>query len=340
MPSWPWRQGVCYRWPESLPRVLAIPTAKPPTSLGNGYEQEIMEEDWRGKHAWERYQKEWAAKGESFDFAHFIPPPVPDDQNFALTPVVASCCAGEMDKNGRPIKPENTNIVDRLTMELSRRFASNQRPVGMSSNMMVKSWRHGELMDLKAWQDYYRLRFATNLVMQPRRTSNLKTFDEFDETEALPTNDFPVAAEAQSPADDVLLALGKYDSAVSGKLPWNFYLRTFSGLIPLHDCARVQTDVDLARVACALERYRQIHGNYPEALAEVAPLFPGPFPHDIITGEPLHYRRTENGNFLLYSVGWNGKDDGGVPPQERNFDDLFFHERETGGDWVWMFPAR
>ena len=46
------------------------------------------EEDWRGWHAWQKFKHEWEAKGEQFDFASVVPPPVPDDQNFALTPIV------------------------------------------------------------------------------------------------------------------------------------------------------------------------------------------------------------------------------------------------------------
>ena len=45
------------------------------------------EEDWRGKHEWEKFKREWEAKGERFDLASVIPPPVPDDQNFAMTPI-------------------------------------------------------------------------------------------------------------------------------------------------------------------------------------------------------------------------------------------------------------
>ena len=43
------------------------------------------EEDWRGWHAWNQFKHEWEAKGEKFDLASSVPPPVPDDQNFALT---------------------------------------------------------------------------------------------------------------------------------------------------------------------------------------------------------------------------------------------------------------
>ena len=47
------------------------------------------EENWRGKRAWENFKREWEAKGERFDLAAFIPKPVPDEQNFAMTPLLA-----------------------------------------------------------------------------------------------------------------------------------------------------------------------------------------------------------------------------------------------------------
>jgi hypothetical protein len=40
------------------------------------------EEDWRGKQAWENCKRELEAKGEVLDWNAYIPPPVPDDQNF------------------------------------------------------------------------------------------------------------------------------------------------------------------------------------------------------------------------------------------------------------------
>ena len=75
-------------------------------------------------------------------------------------------------------------------------------------------------------------------------------------------------------------------------------------------CLRTKS-VDLARVAIALERYRLAHGEYPESLDALSPQFIDKLPHDIINGQPLHYRRTSDGQFVLYSVGWNETDDGG-----------------------------
>ena len=91
--------------------------------------------------------------------------------------------------------------------------------------------------------------------------------------------------------------------------------------------ARGQIIADQAALACALERYRLANGHFPEQLEELAPKFIAALPHDVIGGEPYRYRRTEDGGFILYSIGWNGKDDGGTPGKR------LFDEKE--GDWVW-----
>ena len=90
-----------------------------------------------------------------------------------------------------------------------------------------------------------------------------------------------------------------------------------------------------AQVACGLERYHLAHGEYPESLDALAPQFIEKLPHDIIGGQPLHYRRMDNGKFLLCSVGWNETDDSGqvVLKEDGSVD------REKG-DWVWQYPAK
>ena len=72
-----------------------------------------------------------------------------------------------------------------------------------------------------------------------------------------------------------------------------------------------QTMVNQARIACALERYRLAHGEYPESLDALVPQFIDVIPHDVIGGQPPHYRRNADGTFLLYSIGWSQKDHGG-----------------------------
>jgi hypothetical protein len=109
--------------------------------------------------------------------------------------------------------------------------------------------------------------------------------------------------------------------------------------------ALTQASVDLARVACALERYRLAHGQYPEAIDALAPPFIEELPHDLINGQPLKYRRTDPpatgspsataNQFILYSVGWNETDDGGqIGLTEKGGVD------SKKGDWVWQFTEK
>ena len=105
----------------------------------------------------------------------------------------------------------------------------------------------------------------------------------------------------------------------------------------LEKIAYGQSSVDMARVAIALERYRLAHGDYPESLDALAPQFIAKLPHDVIGGGPLKYRRETGGQFVLYSVGWNERDDGGVVVLQKGSTPTVDRDQ---GDWVWRYPAR
>lgn len=94
--------------------------------------------------------------------------------------------------------------------------------------------------------------------------------------------------------------------------------------------------------AIALERFRQKHGAYPRALAELAPEFLKTAPVDFMDGQPLRYRLVEGGNFMLYSVGLDCVDHGGIISQ-RTGASAFLRRRFAGaspeGDIVWPLPA-
>jgi hypothetical protein len=49
----------------------------------------------------------------------------------------------------------------------------------------------------------------------------------------------------------------------------------------------------------------------------------------------LNYRRTSDGQFVLYSVGWNETNDDGVVGLKENGS----VDRDTG-DWVWQYHAK
>lgn len=498
-----------------------------------------VEENVRGKLAWKNFKSRWEAKGENFDLASLVPPPVPDDQNFATTPLwVETICASMGAERGRTWYGDKvaalgrTNFVQRMQMPTELYWTKLDAP------KHIGNWQESERVDLKAWQTYYHQAAAI-------------------------TNFFPVAAQAQTPAEDVLLALSRYDPTIAelrrtsrrpnsrfpigyadadpaaillphlasfkgcaitlqlrvlaelqaglaekalddialmlrltaairtepilishlvriamlqpilqtvwegladqrwseaqlaqleaelgkldfladyqfamraerafdvgildsrrrtGNLDWSlgddggdsrfrFYMwlirfgpsgwfdqnkvaccrMNFELLVPIVNLetrvvspaaearavtackeirvtpynwstglllpaltrcssrfAHAQAAADMARIACALERHRLARGNFPDALAALTPQWLEKIPHDVLSGQPLKYRRTDDGQFVLYSVGWNQTDDGGKlgsPNQEAAPGKIrgAFGLKTTDGDWVWQYPAK
>lgn len=486
-------------------------------------------EDWRGRHAWQSYKSEQEAKGERFDLASIIPPPVPDDQNFFCTPLWSDM---HFVKTNGNVHWSDTNWGDHVVLSIYVPKVYDGPSPG--------NWARAKRVDLAAWQAFYR---GTNNLLGAQGGP--------------PTNYFPVAKAPQSPAEDVLLALGRFNEnrqlliascsrpharfwanyddgpgmlvphlarlkasaqylslhanaalkagdrataiedlkaalrlvnsvrreptliaqlvriaalqialepvwegladrqwtdadlgVIEGELGKLDFLADYQsamraerngcelwavdyirkagiggldefgdssqgtasdefekplaaalfGLIPAgwfdqnrlslcrlqenyllpvvnvgqrvvspavaaqgeaalarlrrrpydffstmlmpalaRSCEKFaygQTAVDLARVACALERYRLASGQFPDTLDALAPKFIPTLPHDVINGQPLKYRRTDDGRFVLYSVGWNETDDGGNVGfgKSGNLD-------ISKGDWAWRYPA-
>ena len=137
------------------------------------------EEDWRGWHAWHQFKREWEAKGETFFLASVAPAPVPDEQNFATTPIVASSYEALFDQTGKEFSPHLTNVVNRMDFDLEVDSKLADFP-GNNGD-----WRQATFVNLATWQTYF-------------------------QTMALKTNHFPAHAQPQSPAADVLLALSAF----------------------------------------------------------------------------------------------------------------------------------
>ena len=508
------------------------------------------EENWRGKHAWQKYKREWEAKGEKFSVAEIAPPPVPDDQNFAMQPIWVEEVSGMMGMEkakawygDRVAALGHTNLVRPLEMLVE--FSSGKLS---NTNYSQGNWQKAEKADLKKWQEYYRwLATVTNDVFHMEKPTRAADF-------------FPVAAQPQTPAEDVLLALSRHNPTIemlraASKLPYarfpigytdddpaeillphlapmkgcsiTLQLRTtaelqsgqtekalddaklmllliesvrpepilishlvriamlniamqsvwegladhkwsnaqlaaletelgkldfladyefcmhgergfgagsidflrrhrdqidnissykfdeekdvhsklsfqiwlarfapggwfeqnkvaccrmnfeltypivnlktrvvsppdekreskmwdnfhptpynlFTGIMSpaLGRCserfAHAQSFTDEARIAIALERHRLAHGNFPETLDALAPQFMQKIPHDVIGGQPLKYHRTDGGQFILYSVGWNETDDGGKIALSKSGSSIDYKQ----GDWVWRYPEK
>ena len=102
--------------------------------------------------------------------------------------------------------------------------------------------------------------------------------------------------------------------------------------------ADTEVERRLLVTAIALKRYQLRHGKYPADLNPLVPEFLRQVPMDLMDGQPLRYRLKPDGNFLLYSVGEDGEDNGGDPtPIEpvSTKSKVWFKARDA----VWPQPA-
>jgi hypothetical protein len=70
-----------------------------------------------------------------------------------------------------------------------------------------------------------------------------------------------------------------------------------------------------AAVGLAAVRFRQAEGRWPKSLEELVPKWMSEAPIDPFTEKPLVYRVEEEG-VVVYSIGVDSKDDGGVETPE------------------------
>ncbi len=109
----------------------------------------------------------------------------------------------------------------------------------------------------------------------------------------------------------------------------------------LRKAMRIETTRNVVITAIALKRYELQHHHLPDTLDELVLEFLKSVPTDYMDGQPLRYRRNADGTFLLYSVGDNGKDDGGNPAWEKTdvTTDYYDWQNPHALDWVWPQPA-
>jgi hypothetical protein len=134
-----------------------------------------VEENWRGRRAWQAHQRECEAKGEKFSLAELIPPPIPEEKNFAMMPLLKPV----LDLTHGP-----EGVIWHDTNGWARLLGFNATlPPGRSStnNLDLPSVEQGTFADLEAWRAFYR-----------------------DNT------NYPAAAAEASAAESVLTALGKF----------------------------------------------------------------------------------------------------------------------------------
>jgi type II secretory pathway pseudopilin PulG len=96
-----------------------------------------------------------------------------------------------------------------------------------------------------------------------------------------------------------------------------------------------ETDRQMTLAAIALKRYQLRHGKLPSSLEALVPEFLPALPYDYMSAKPLCYRLKPVGSYVLYSVGEDGKDDGGDPTPSPGMPASLW----GGRDAVWPAPA-
>jgi hypothetical protein len=97
---------------------------------------------------------------------------------------------------------------------------------------------------------------------------------------------------------------------------------------------RNQANLRCSGVALAVERFRLQQGRWPDRLEDLVPALLQEIPRDPFDGAPLRFRRDKEG-VAIYSVGPDGKDDGGA------FDFLNTHKDGTDfGFRLWDISRR
>ncbi len=121
---------------------------------------------------------------------------------------------------------------------------------------------------------------------------------------------------------------------------WLLSENAYDSFALLRRAMTMETTRNLLVTSIALKRYELQRHQFPSTLDELISGSLRSVPIDFMDGKPLQYRRNADGTFLSYSVGENGKDDGGNPSLEKNeFGEDDFWPDSRALDWVWPQPA-
>jgi len=76
--------------------------------------------------------------------------------------------------------------------------------------------------------------------------------------------------------------------------------------------ATVEGRAQVTRLALACKLYARENGEFPSSLEELTPAYFKELPRDPYTGKDFVYRLLPEGEFVVYSVGPNERDEGGT----------------------------
>lgn len=232
---------------------------------------------------------------------------------------------------------EIESMLAKIDLLAGYELALKAEPAGMAAWILATA----DQPDLYAvgWQkgrtDYALPDFALSALPRGWYFQNAATCARFFEA---------LEPDVNASAGEAFPKRAEANSTLLNSLPprlFNIIFKQEGGIFSPQDVVEGQTDVNLAKVACDLERWRLAHGRYPESLDSLIPDLASNVPRDIIGGAPLKYHVKQDGNFILYSIGWNERDDGGTPSKPTHpSGEAYFQYRPEDGDWVWQYPGK
>jgi hypothetical protein len=113
-----------------------------------------VEEDWRSARAWAATKAKWEARGVSFDFPSYLPPPVPDDENLAALPLFK-------------MEPDPANRGNLGPLTLNRAFAGADYADTDAHPMRSGDWQHGKTTDMAKFRLAVAAEFAATFPGKP-----------------------------------------------------------------------------------------------------------------------------------------------------------------------------
>ncbi|MCD4823842.1 MAG: hypothetical protein K8S55_04495, partial [Phycisphaerae bacterium] len=126
------------------------------------------------------------------------------------------------------------------------------------------------------------------------------------------------------------LAKKRFLVMLGGRLSRKIYTQMFTELllylvpsvsrsVDVQDAARMNFEIE--KLAIALAWFHGDKGHWPDGLGELVPKYLPAVPADCFSQNPLIYQPTKQG-YLLYSVGKNQRDDGGIDNPAEDKDDI------------------
>ncbi len=172
-----------------------------------------------------------------------------------------------------------------------------------------------------------RLWNLASIFYNGRRTVEAKLRRFVAAIERAGTLPYPDAVVAFSEAEDRATPFSVFDGRWLNQMAQVKNRGIFQGVMKGEACRQA------TRLTVALGRFKAEHDDYPDVLSQLVPDYIDALPEDPFGAPSLTYRR-EGDSYQLYSIGANGKDDGGWPGTRP------LGALSEDGDQLFIYPRR